>query len=437
MSSEKLPKGYKQTEVGVIPEDWELDTIGQSMRLINGRAFKPSDWTDQGTPIIRIQNLNDSNASFNYCSDATYIEDKHRLEVGDLVFAWSGTKGSSFGARIWPGPCGVLNQHIFKIIANKDKLTHQYAFLTLLKVQEDIEKHAHGFKASFVHVKKADLVGVQLAVPPIKEQKAIATTLSDTDALIEALEQLIAKKRHIKQGTMQELLTGKRRLPGFGEGKGYKQTEIGVIPEDWDLENFGNLVDYTKGYAFKSEEYTDCGVRIVRVSDTTFDTINNDNAVFINANSVYEYRKWKLREYDLIFSTVGSKPPMYDSLVGKAILVTQQHAGSLLNQNAVLIRAKRYSAETQCFLLNHFRTERYINYIEIIFRGNANQASITLEDLFKFKLPLPSSEEQEAIATILSDMDTEIATLEAKLIKTRQLKQGMMHNLLTGRIRLV
>jgi Type I restriction modification DNA specificity domain len=205
----QVPQGYKQTEIGVIPEDWSIDTIGQSMRLINGRAFKPNDWIDQGIPIIRIQNLNDPDAPFNYCEINTLIEDKHRIEPGDLVFAWSGTKGTSFGARIWAGLSGVLNQHIFKIIADERKLTSHYAFLILLKVQEAIEKQAHGFKASFVHVKKSDLIQVYLPVPSIGEQKAIAQALSETDALIGSLEQLIAKKRHIKQGAMQELLCPK------------------------------------------------------------------------------------------------------------------------------------------------------------------------------------------------------------------------------------
>ena len=104
----------------------------------------------------------------------------------------------------------MLNQHIFKVIPDEKKLTPRYAFLVLLRVQEDIEKRAHGFKASFVHVKKSELVGIKLPIPPTKaEQEAIAEALSDADALIESLEQLIAKKRHLKQAAMQELLRPK------------------------------------------------------------------------------------------------------------------------------------------------------------------------------------------------------------------------------------
>lgn len=167
---------------------------------------------------------------------------------------------------------------------------------------------------------------------------------------------------------------------------GYKQTDAGIIPDNWNVCDFGDLVNYIKGFPFKSADYTDDGVRIVRVSDTTYDSIQDSGAIYISERSAKSYKKWELREYDLIFSTVGSKPPMYDSLVGKAILVSKNHAGCLLNQNAVLIREKSLSPDLQKLLLNHFRTVRYIDFIEMIYRGNANQASITLEDLFKERL---------------------------------------------------
>src|SRR5258705_35661 len=221
-----------------LSEDWKTPTIGDSLRLINGRAFKPEDWKERGLPIVRIQNLNDSESSFNYWPGP--VEERHRFQAGDLLFAWSGTTGTSFGARVWNGPAGVLNQHIFKVIPNQQKLTLRYALLVLRRVQDHIEKQAHGFKASFVHVKKTDLVGVQLPLPPTKaEQDAIADVLGDTDALIESLEQLVAKRRQIRQGAMQELLAGRKRLPGFtGEWAVKRLGEIGAT--------FGGLSGKTK-----------------------------------------------------------------------------------------------------------------------------------------------------------------------------------------------
>jgi type I restriction enzyme S subunit len=182
---------------------WESRKIGDVLNLINGCAFKPEDWKPTGTPIIRIQNLNDPTAEFNY-SQAP-VPERNRVEPGDLLFAWSGTLGSSFGARIWNGPSGVLNQHIFKVQTDERKITLPFALLTLSRVEEDIAKKSHGFKASFVHVKKSDLVKVALPLPPLPEQQRIADCLSSLNVLItDATQALDSLKTH-KQGLMQKL----------------------------------------------------------------------------------------------------------------------------------------------------------------------------------------------------------------------------------------
>lgn len=182
---------------------WESRKIGDMFSLINGCAFKPEDWKPTGTPIIRIQNLNDPSAEFNY-SQAP-VPERNRVEPGDLLFAWSGTLGSSFGARIWNGPSGVLNQHIFKVLMDGGKITVPFALLTLARVEEDIGKKSHGFKASFVHVKKSDLVKVALPLPSLREQQCIADCLSSLDELITAaIQELDTLKTH-KQGLMQQL----------------------------------------------------------------------------------------------------------------------------------------------------------------------------------------------------------------------------------------
>jgi type I restriction enzyme S subunit len=181
--------------------EWVVRTIGEMFSLINGCAFKPEDWKPTGTPIIRIQNLNDPSAEFNY-SQAP-VPERNRVESGDLLFAWSGTLGSSFGARIWNGPSGVLNQHIFKVLMDEQQITLQFALLVLARVEEDIARRTHGFKASFVHVKKSDLVKVELLLPSVSEQQRVASCLSSLDALITAesqkLEALMAHKKGLKQ----------------------------------------------------------------------------------------------------------------------------------------------------------------------------------------------------------------------------------------------
>ncbi|MFA6960030.1 MAG: restriction endonuclease subunit S [Opitutaceae bacterium] len=182
---------------------WEVRTIGEMFSLINGCAFKPEDWKSTGTPIIRIQNLNDPSAEFNY-SQAP-VPERNRVESGDLLFAWSGTLGSSFGARIWKGPSGVLNQHIFKVLMDEQQITLQFALLVLARVEEEIARRTHGFKASFVHVKKSDLVKVEMLLPSLPEQQRIADCLSSLDDLIAAQTQTLEALKTQKQGLMQQL----------------------------------------------------------------------------------------------------------------------------------------------------------------------------------------------------------------------------------------
>lgn len=183
--------------------EWDIRTIGDMFSLINGCAFKPEDWKPSGTPIIRIQNLNDPSAEFNY-SQAP-VPERNRIESGDLLFAWSGTLGSSFGARVWNGPSGVLNQHIFKVLMDEQQITLPFALLVLARVEEEIAKKSHGFKASFVHVKKSDLVKVELPLPALPEQQRIAACLSSLDALITAATQELDTLKTHKKGLMQQL----------------------------------------------------------------------------------------------------------------------------------------------------------------------------------------------------------------------------------------
>lgn len=399
----ELKAGYKRTDVGVIPREWRVHTIGGAMKLINGRAFKPEDWKQRGVPIIRIQNLNDPGGTFNYCD--TPVLEKHRVEAGDVLFAWSGTTGTSFGARIWNGPTGVLNQHIFKVLADPEKLTPVYSFLILQRVQEEIEKQAHGFKASFVHVKKTDLVKVGLPVPSLREQEAIAEAMSDADALIESLEQLLAKKRNLKQGAMQELLTGKRRLPGFEVKAGHKQTQFGPIPEDWEVARLGALCSMKSGEGITSA--------------------NIDQGSPFPCYGGNGLRGFAARyTHDGAYALIGRQ----GALCGNVLGVEGKFFAS---EHAIVATA---SAQTDIRWLTVALGEMRLNQ----YSESSAQPGLSVAKLLALELAYPpTKEEQEAIALILLEMDAEVAALEEKLTKARNLKQGMMQELLTGRIRLV
>ena len=407
-----LRVGYKQTEVGVIPEDWEVRTIGEIFRLKNGCAFKPQDWKQSGTPIIRIQNLNDPHASFNY-SQAPVAE-SNRVERGDLLFAWSGTIGTSFGARLWAGSSGVLNQHIFKVLMNEEEITLPFSLLVFSRVEEDIAKQAHGFKASFVHVKKSDLIKVNLPIPPLPEQRAIAAALSDVDALLGGLDRLIAKKRDLKQAAMQQLLTGQTRLPGFSG--------------EWEVTRLGDIGVFLKGSGVKKDDSQSGPLPCIRYGEIY--TRHNDYIkVFHSFISIEVAATARLlKQGDLLFAGSGETKEEIGKCVAFVDSFTAYAGGDI-----VILRPQNVSSLFLGFSLNTPRINR-----QKASRGQGDAVvHIGSTALAEITLNLPPLLEQTAIATILSDMDTELAALQTRRIKTQSLKQSMMQELLTGRIRLV
>jgi type I restriction enzyme S subunit len=399
---------YKLTEVGLIPHDWAVRTIGQTFRLVNGCAFKPEDWKQSGTPIVRIQNLNDPSAPFNFSQGP--VAERNRVEPGDLLFAWSGTIGSSFGARVWAGPSGVLNQHIFKVAIDEQQITLPFSLVVFARVEEDIAKQAHGFKASFVHVKKSDLVKVHLPVPPLAEQRAIAGTLSDVDALLAGLDRLIAKKRDLKQAAMQQLLTGQTRLPGF-QG-------------EWQMTQLGRIAKIQRGASPRPIEdpiwfNENSSVGWVRISDVT------RSGMFLYGTTQ------RLSPLGVEHSRPVSSGSLIMSIcatVGRPVIT---RIDVCIHDGFVVFDELNADQRFVYYVLKwleptwskHGQTGSQMN----LNTGLINGAEILL----------PLREEQTAIATVLSDMDAELAALEARRVKTHALKQGMMQELLTGRTRLV
>lgn len=389
--------GYKQTEVGVIPEDWETPRIGSVCSLTNGRGFKPYEWKKSGTPIIRIQNLNGSE-EFNYF-DGSY-DQKLEVEPGALLFAWSGSRGTSFGPHIWPGPLGLLNYHTWKIHPIDPKVDAKFFIHALRLLTKFIEDRAHGASA-LVHTQKWEMEGFKFPLPPTKaEQEAIAEALSDADALIDALENLIAKKRRIKQGAMQELLTGKRRLPGF-EGEWAERT----------IEESADCLDYLRVPLNEAQrermpgEYPYCGAN--GVLGSVNDYVIDDDVILIAEDGGY-------------FDEYETRPIAY-----------QMSGKCWVNNHAHILKAK--DGFDQDYLFYSLVHKNIISYL-----ASGTRAKLNKSEMNKIRVAFPNlRDEQTAIATVLSDMDDEIAALETRLSKARQVKQGMMQELLTGRIRLV
>jgi type I restriction enzyme S subunit len=263
-------------------------------------------------------------------------------------------------------------------------------------------------------INKTAIGQLPVAVPPLEEQEAIAGALSDADALIESVEQLIAKNRWLKQGVMQELLTGNRRLPGFSE--------------EWEVTRLGELGCFLKGSGVTRDESASGNLACVRYGE-----IYTRHSDYIKS-----YHSWishdvatsatRLKRGDILFAGSGETKEE----IGKSVAVVndvEAYAGG----DIVILRSEGVDPLFLGYYLNTAPINR-----QKASRGQGDAVvHISAAALADIRGALPSVEEQTAIATILSDTDAEIAALEAKLAKVRSVKQGMMQELLTGRIRLV
>ena len=260
--------------------------------------------------------------------------------------------------------------------------------------------------------------------------------LSDSDALIAGLVQLIAKKQAIKTATMQQLLTGRTRLPQFalrtdGTPKGYKSSELGQIPEDWEvlaIDDCATKVGSGKTPNGGASVYIDSGRPFVRSQNIGWGKLILDDVAYISDDIHNTFSGTEIKEGDVLLNITGAS-------IGRCAITEADIIGGNVNQHVCIIRLNTVllNARLLVELINSRNGQKQIDS----YQAGGNREGLNFLQVRQLKFAVSnSSVEQTAIATILSDMDSELTALEQKLAKARALKQGMMQQLLTGRIRL-
>ncbi|OAD90193.1 hypothetical protein A7A78_07950 [Aequorivita soesokkakensis] len=202
---------------------------------------------------------------------------------------------------------------------------------------------------------------------------------------------------------------------------------------EWEEKRLGQVTKYTKGYAFKSKDYKIEGKRIIRVSDLGANYIKQDNEkVYIDFSEEVKYEKYSLKKNNIIITTVGSKPDMLESAVGRGIFIINDDEG-LLNQN--MLKFENIDKISNKFLIGFINSDRYQYFIKGIARGNANQSNITVVDLLTYKINLPTLPEQQKIASFLTAVDTKLQQLSTKKELLEQYKKGVMQQLFSQQLR--
>lgn len=413
----ELKAGYKQTEAGVIPWDWDAKPLqAVCAEKITYGIVQCGPHIENGIPYIRVSDMNspelDVSSMLRTSPAIASSFSRSRVNEGDVVYALRGKLGEV--RRVNSAVAGAnLTQGTARIAPNK-QVDGSYLLWSLRSQSalRQVELEAKG--STFREITLANLRAIEIAVPPILEQQAIAEALSDTDALIESLDQLIAKKRQIKQGSMQELLTGKRRLQGFGG--------------QWEVKRLSELADVCKGSGLSKSLVSSSGSFKCILYGELFTTYSRIIRTTQNRTNSSDGEIGKPGDILLPGSTTTSG---VDLAVASALLDEDVMLGGDIN----IVRKKHPEAFHSVFMA-YFLTHTQRNAIADMAQGSTI-IHLYGRDLLRLKLKLPSTNEQASIATVLEEMDTELAALEARLTKAHQIKQGMMQELLTGRIRLL
>ena len=379
-------------------DEWKEKRLGEICELVNGRGFKPHEWKKEGLPIIRIQNLNGSD-EFNYYSGE--FDSKILVEPGQLLFAWSGSRGASFGPHIWEGPKGVLNYHTWKVhpAAETDR---DFLFQLLQFETEKIEASSHGASA-LVHVQKGEMEQRKFDVPPALEQRKIAEILRTWDEALEKLAGLRAARQDKFTGLSQQIV-----------GRG------GVFPERWPLNSLSEVSTPVRRKSSGDNH------PVMTISAKSGFLMQSDKfARDMAGRSVERYTL--LHEGEFAYNKGNSKTAPYGCvfrLDRPTALVPFVYYCFALKPG---LDSEFYEHLFAAGALNH-QLSRLIN------SGVRNDGLLNLysDDFYSCRVPVPPIDEQRQIARALTAAKQELALLDEEIEALTRQKRGLMQKLLTG-----
>lgn len=414
----------KQTEIGLIPDDWEVKEI--------------KDFADVTTGDKNTQDA-EENGKYPFYVRSPIVEriNKFSYDTEGVLTAGDGV-GTGKVFHYAKGKFG-LHQRAY-LIYNFKNTDPKYFYYNFSKNFYE-RVHSMTAKSSVDSVRREMITKMQIPIPPtLAEQQRIAKALSDVDALISTTEKLIQKKKNIKQGTMQNLLTGKKRLPGFGpqtKSPAYKQTELGPVPDDWEVKSLGEIFEFRPNNTFTRDclndskgkyqnvHYGDVLIKYPSILDCSKETIP-----FINEGINVKFSKYGIVEGDIIIADTAE-----DETVGKVVEVFNLGEKKIVSGLHTFL-CRKITDDFAPKWLGYFMNQAIFHNQLLPFITGTKVSAISRTAIQNVKVLIPSKEEQTAIANVLSSMDKEIETLNTKLEKYRNLKTAMMQQLLTGKIRL-
>ncbi len=400
--------------------EWDKVRIGDALRLINGRAFKPSEWRERGFPIVRIQNLNNSAAPFNYYEGD--LPEKFLLNNGDLLFAWSGTPGTSFGAHIWRGGKAWLNQHIFKVMFDDVDFNKRFLQLAINRNLNEYIRAAHG-GAGLAHITKGKFEDSELVKPPLEEQKLI---VEEIEKQFSRLDEAIANLKRVK--------TNLKRYKAAVLKAAVEGEFVSCNPSGWTRTNLGTvLTTIEAGKSFKCEERLPNirEVGVVKVSAVTWGTYNEEESKTCLDPDRIETRYF-VKPGDFLFSRANTI-----QLIGACVIAQKVNRKIMLSDK--ILRFHFSDMTVPQWVLYWLRSDIGRKEIQRLSTGNQeSMRNIGQERIRQIAFALPGLEEQRAIVAEverrLSVIEELESAVQANLTRADRLRQSILYQAFKGEL---
>lgn len=377
-------------------QGWEIKKLGDVATYVNGYAFKPDHWTDDGVPIIRIQNLNNQDAVYNYCD--MDIPKKFVVEYGDILISWS----ASLGVYEWLGERSYLNQHIFKVVFDKCNINKYFFKYAVSSKINEMLKNAHG--ATMKHIVKKDFDNTEIIYPSIAEQERIVGEL-------DCLSGIIAAKR----AQLRELDTLAQSIfyTMFGD----------PITNDkgWQTKTLGESFGYIKNGANIKQERGANGIPITRIETLSGGVFNRDRLGYANIYSIDKYKSHILDSGDLLLSHINSK-----TYIGRTVLYKKKNDEVIIHGMNLLRLKVNINILQPVYSCYYFMTDFFKIQIASYRKDAVNQSSISVNDLKKINIRIPPIDLQKQFAEKIKNIERQKELITKSIKETEDLFNSRM-----------
>lgn len=414
----------------LVPEGWFYSDLNNYINIGRGFAFKSDDYRDQGVPVVRVTNIENS-GQINLSNNVVFIEKdeaesylNYKLEVGDVLIVMVGATVGKLAKVESRCADALLNQNMWRLtVKSRKKFSQEYLYHAIKPVVDEFLSTLQGSARGFLTQK--DFSIAEILLPPLPEQQKIATILTSVDTVIEKTRAQIDKLKHLKTGMMQELLT-----QGIGHTE-FKDTPVGRIPKAWEVTNLSSIVTPKGiqtgpfGSQLHSHEYIERGVPVIMPKDMKGNKIDSKSVAHISLNKAEELAKHRVKVGDLVFARRGD--------IGRFALVDESNEGWVCGTGCLKV-CLQPSVNPE-FIASYLTLTPVIEWLNT---NAVGQTMLNLNTSILSELPvvLPPEHEQKTIGKAILSIEAKIAVAAAKLDSLLITKKALMQDLLTGKVRI-